>query len=145
MTRHATISGSRQGVHRAGGVQAVRWSISPEALRMYAPAMLNGHAAQVSDAELVIEIDAASRSARATLRLRYGASDVAEHALPLPAGSSASVLCDEQSALEHVEIPGVVSLTLRRDNGSPRLVYAHSPLLGAIGLPGGVYDVPELL
>jgi len=140
MTRHASISAPPPAASIA--LRGVRWFISPDALRLYAPAMLNGHAAQVREAELVIELT--GESPRALLRLCYGPSDRADHALPLPAAGVA-ITRDEAASMEHIEIPGVISLTIARDRGAPRLIYAHSPLLAAIGLPGGVYDVPELL
>jgi len=140
MTRHASISAPSPAASIA--LRGVRWFISPDALRLYAPAMLNGHAAQVREAELVIDL--AGESPRALLRLCYGAADRAEHTLPLPAARLTSTR-DEAGAMESIDVPGVISLTFRRDHGAPRLVYAHSPLLAAIGLPGGVYDVPELL
>jgi hypothetical protein len=140
MTRHASISAPHTAPSAA--LRGVRWFISPDALRLYAPAMLNGHAAQVREAELIIDL--AGESPRALLRLCYGPSDRADHALPLPA-ADVKVTPDESGTMEHIEIPGVISLTIGRGRGSPKLIYAHSPLLAAIGLPGGVYDVPELL
>lgn len=140
MTRNASIPAPLPAATVA--LRGVRWIISPDALRLYAPAMLNGHAEQVRDAELVIDL--AGPTPRATLRLCYGASDHAEHALPLPAARP-STSRDESGSMEHIEIPGVVRLTIGHDRGEPRLIYAHSPLLASIGLPGGVYDVPELL
>lgn len=144
MSRPTTISSARAIEIDAVAVRGVRWFISPDALRMYAPAMLNGHAAQVSAAELVIWMPPGAGRVRASLNLRYGASERAEHELPLPE-SRIAVTRDETGAMEHIEIAGVLNLTLRRGDGSPRLIYASSPLLAAIGLPGGVYDVPELL
>ena len=141
MSRQAAISSTSPAAKLA--CRGVRWAISPDALRMYAPAMLNGHAAQVSEAELIIDL--ASASPRALLRLRYGANDRAEHSLPLPQAARLFATMDETGTMESIEVPGVVSLTLRRGHDSPKLIYAHSPLLAAIGLPGGVYDVPELL
>jgi len=133
-------------------IRGVSWTISPDALRMYAPAMLNGRAAQVSEATLTIEFDGSDWGEwggvpRATLRLCYGSEEDVDHTLPLPLGAQASITRDEAVGFEHVEIPGVLSMSLRtRDaGGTGRLLYAHSPLLGAIGLPGGVYDVPQLL
>lgn len=140
MTRQASIPTTHSAANTA--IRGVRWLISPDALRLYAPAMLNGHAAQVSGAELIIEL--AGEAPRALLRLRYGAADWAEHALPLPAAGAKNLL-DAARGLRHIEIPGVLSMTLRADAAAIRLIYAHSPLLAAIGLPGGVYDVPELL
>lgn len=140
MTRHASIPARPAAVGIA--IRGVRWYISPDALRLYAPAMLNGHAAQVSAAELIIEF--ISGSPRAMLRLCYGPADCAEHALPVPS-AHAECMHDEACGLRHIEIEGVLSLTFRADVSEPKLIYAHSPLLAAIGLPGGVYDVPELL
>lgn len=140
MTRHAAISAPHTAPSAA--LRGVRWFISPDALRLYAPAMLNGHAAQVREAELIIDLT--DNSPRALLRLCYGPSDRADHALPIPAAAVA-ITPDESGTMEHIEIPGVISLTIGRNRGEPKLIYAHSPLLAAIGLPGGVYDVPELL
>jgi hypothetical protein len=146
MTRPTTISRSEPIATTAIPVAGVRWLISPDALRMYAPAMLNGHAAQVSEAELIIALQQRSEPAKATLTLRYGETERAEHTLPLPA-ASASITRDDARSFVHIEIPGIVSMTIRCGDHSaaPTLIYAHSPLLAAIGLPGGVYDVPELL
>lgn len=146
MTRPTTISRSQPIAITAMPVAGVRWLISPDALRMYAPAMLNGHAAQVSGAELIIALLQGSEPAKATLMLRYGGAERAEHTLPLPI-ASASITRDDARAMVHIEIPGIVSMTIHSSDraAAPRLIYAHSPLLAAIGLPGGVYDVPELL
>ena len=154
MTRLADIPGIETHAPTAV-LRGVVWTISPDALRMYAPAMLNGHAAQVSEATLTIEFDGSGVGEwggwggipRATLRLCYGSGERAEHALPLPLNAQVSIMRDEAVGFEHVEISGVLSMSLRLcDGGVPgALVYAHSPLLGAIGLPGGVYDVPRLL
>lgn len=144
MSRSTTISGGKAIAIDAVAVRGIRWFISPDALRMYAPAMLNGHAALVSAAELVITLLAPAGEARAALNLRYGQAERAEHELPLPE-SRMVITRDETGSMEHIEIAGVLSLTLRRGDGPPRLLYASSPLLAAIGLPGGVYDVPELI
>lgn len=151
MSRSTTIPGGKAIAIDAAVIRGVRWIISPDALRMYAPAMLNGHAAQVSVAELVITIRSGEGRPRASLLLMYGASERTEHELPLPDSRIAIIREEtggggEGGAMEHIDIPGVLSLTLRRSQGElPRLIYAGSPLLAAIGLPGGVYDVPELL
>ena len=142
MTQQATITRGAAGEGPAApcACRGVRWVISPDALRMYVPAMLNGHAAAVSAAELAVLLD--GDCIRAVLRLAYGAGERVEHELPLPAGGVTTL---RDGVFEHVEAPGVLSMTLRRGDRDVRLVFAHSPLLGAVGLPGGVYDVPELL
>lgn len=120
------------------GVRAVRWAISPDALRAYAPAVLNGHASELAAAELRIELD----PPRAALVLTYSRGDRAEHALPI-AGGEPTTTRDESRGLLHIEVPGAVSLCLRmRGDVAGQIVYAQTPLLAAIGLPGGVYDVP---
>ena len=143
MTPLNSISATRAAAGQPAVACAVRWAINPDALRMYAPAMLNGHAAQVSDAELVVSLNGQNR-ASATLRLVYGREDRAEHALSIPA-ADAMLMRDEEWGLVHIEVAGVLSVTLKADGFAYGLVYASSPLLSAIGLPGGVYDVPELV
>lgn len=142
MTRHATIA-SDHARPAAGGplVRAVRWTISPDALRAYAPAIVNGHASELAAAELRVEL----HPPRAALVLTYARGDRAEHALPL--GPDAPVIeRDEARGLTHVELAGAVALCLRTGpDGAPEIVYAQTPLLAAIGLPGGVYDVPSIL
>ena len=144
MSRSAAIIDPRESAGRGMGTCAVRWVISPDALRMYAPAMLNGHAARVSAAELVIEIGEIDGRIRATLRLRYGSEQPAIHELPLPC-ETARTTRSEDGRMLHTEAPGVISLTVLADGSRRALLYSHTPLLAAIGLPGGVYDVPELI
>ncbi|MBX3407645.1 MAG: hypothetical protein KF869_12875 [Phycisphaeraceae bacterium] len=143
MTRQATIadSGPARQVAGACGVRGVRWRISPDALRAYAPAIVNGRSAELTAAELFIDLD----PPRAVLVLISARGDRAEHALPL-AAAAPEIVRDEPRGLLHIDLPGVLAMCLRA-NGDRRaaLVYAHTPLLAAIGLPGGVYDVPVLV
>lgn len=39
--------------------------------------------------------------------------------------------------LEHLDIPGTLSLTLRRRAGAVQVLYARSELIRSLGLPGG--------
>lgn len=141
MTRHATIAADPALPPALGaGVRAVVWAISPDALRAYAPAIVNGHGAELVSAELRIDLS----PARAALVLVSRRGERLEHILPIPAGAS-SVTADPSRGLAHVEIPGALTLCARtRGDGSAEIVYAQTPLLAALGLPGGVYEVPGL-
>lgn len=120
------------------GVRGVRWRISPDALRAYAPAIVNGRSAELAAAELRIELD----PPRAALSLTYSRGDRVEHALPI-ACEAPVITRDEARDLVHIELSGALSLCLQASGHSAgAIIYAQTPLLAAIGLPGGVYDVP---
>lgn len=143
MTRQAAIVDSGTAQRRAvpRGVHAVRWRISPDALRAYAPAIVNGRAAELAAAELLVDLD----PPRAVLVLVSARGERSEHALPF-ASAAPEIVRDEPRGLLHVEIPGELSLCVRLAGDQPAtLVYAQTSLLAAIGLPGGVYDVPALV
>lgn len=48
--------------------------------------------------------------------------------------------------LEHIDIPGIASLTLRPTTGGSRdLLYARTPLLESLGIRGGCVERPRLI
>jgi hypothetical protein len=143
MTPQAAIADSGSAQRRAAlcGVHAVRWRISPDALRAYAPAIVNGRGAELAAAELLVYLD----PPRAILSLVSARGDRIEHALPLTPAAP-QIVRDQSRGLLHIEIPGGLSLCVRSAGDRPAsLLYARTSLLAALGLPGGVYDVPALV
>jgi hypothetical protein len=99
------------------GAVTVRWAI-----------------ASPNTAELAITVD--DRSASAVLTVGSAAT---------PAGDGGPVHHERADGLEHIDVAGVVSMTLRRGtDGSLELLYARTPLLESLGVPGGCVEPPLL-
>lgn len=48
--------------------------------------------------------------------------------------------------LEHIDVPGIISLTLRpAADGSRDLLFARTPLLDSLGIRGGCVERPRLI
>lgn len=131
-----------------GVAVAIRWAISPGALLIAEPAraLLNGHAATLTGAELVITLDGQGRaSAELHVMMRGGASDRIPIELSV---NQASIV--EDGRMTHADVPGVLRSSFVRgdagDDGAMTIVYARSELLQSVlGLSGGVYEQPELV
>jgi hypothetical protein len=119
---------------------AIRWEINPGAL-LASPgaAILNGEAARLKFCALVWHIDRAA--ARAELSLELTGNE--HHTIALiPPTPIARMTAD---ALEAIDAPGLLAVTLRYDGARPALLFARTTLLGGtLALPGGVYDAPTL-
>ncbi|MEI7658451.1 MAG: hypothetical protein WCK33_10335 [Phycisphaerae bacterium] len=59
---------------------------------------------------------------------------------PLTTSGRAAIVNDDD--LLHVDAPGLLSATLRRADLAGRPLFLRTPLLGAMGLAGGRYEVP---
>lgn len=123
------------------------WTISPAAM-VAAPgadALLNGHAATLSGAELHVRVSPAGNlTADLLLKVRSGKAD--RLPLELPGGSLASLLIDDRLGMLHIDAPGLLSATLElSDDQDPKLAFARTALLyDALHLVGGTYDAPRM-
>ncbi|MBY0397242.1 MAG: hypothetical protein K2X91_12370, partial [Thermoleophilia bacterium] len=51
-----------------------------------------------------------------------------------------------ENGLEHIDAPGVLSITRRRGaGGGASLLFARTPLLERLGVPGGCAEPPDLV
>lgn len=85
-------------------------------------------------ATLAVTVDA--QAAVATL--------ICEGCEPVVVAQGGPVRLERAGALEHIDVPGVLSLTLRVSGGVAELLYARTPLLEALGVPGGCAERPEI-
>lgn len=131
--RHDTA----RGLHRPSEVVspetirtvAVTWSVSRRAMADRAPA---GTARVLN---LTIALDNLGPAARGTVTLTDPATS---HSITLDSLESVSVeVIHDIRAEIHIEAPGVLHATIAPGDGSWRLVYARTPLLTALGVPGG--------
>lgn len=51
----------------------------------------------------------------------------------------------EDGSMLHVDLPGLLMLSIRRHRGRDELLYARTSLLSQLGLPGGRYQPPTLV
>jgi hypothetical protein len=146
---HATQARSQAG--RVAGVSvSVRWGISAGAL-VAAPAgarLLNGHAATLKRCWLVAEVGEGEQGgAWVRVRLDFEHAGGGRESLMLTEapGAAGTITRDVEGWLS-VDAPGVLAVTARAGERGAELVYARCGLLtDRLGLPGGVYDAPELV
>lgn len=96
-------------------------------------------AAEGADLHLCLVIDHAGESVDASVRSELVDASSGER-WPLAASGRASIVNDDD--LLHVDAPGMLSATLRRADLAGRPLFVRTPLLAAMGLPGGRYEVP---
>jgi len=85
-------------------------------------------------ASITVTIDGASASA--VLVTLAGRRELA----------AAPVVTSTAEGLRHIDAPGVVAMTLTVGaDGEPLVVYARTPLLEAVGVPGGCVERPRLV
>lgn len=96
-------------------------------------------ASQGPDVHLCFVIDHAGDSVDASVRCELVDASSGDR-WPLTASGRAAILNDDE--LLHVDAPGVVSATVRRADLAGRPLFLRTPLLGAMGLAGGRYEVP---
>lgn len=108
---------------------AVTWSVSRRAVADRAPA----GTARVLD--LTITLDNLGPAARGTVTLTDPSTG---RGITLDTLESVcvEVIYDIRAEI-HIEAPGVLHATIAPGDGSWRLVYARTPLLTAMGVPGG--------
>ena len=67
----------------------------------------------------------------------------AERTIHAPA--AAALTSDPQRSMEHIDLPGALTATLRlQDDGPPVLLFARTPTLAALGIKGGTTDQPQI-
>lgn len=111
-----------QPAQRAGVAVGVRWALACTA---------KGGAAELS-----ICVD--DRRGVAVLREADGTESVV--------GEGGPVRVERVGEVEHLDVPGVVSLSVRRAaDGRVELLYARTGLLEVLGVPGGCAERPELV
>jgi hypothetical protein len=119
------------------------WVLSPRALRAGAAAMLNGHAAALTAAELRwhVRVDAGGTgSARAELALTYRDAGPERRVL---FDGPADVGLDARTGLVHVEVGQRLRAVLAGPAGT--VLYAATSVWHELGLTGGTYGVPALV
>jgi hypothetical protein len=125
MTTFATRPSVNQAAPRSGETASevvVRWALARTA---------SGGAA-------VLSISVSERGAGAVL----AGADGVERAV----GSGGPARVERVDGIEHVDVSGVVSLSLRRgEDGRVELLYARTPLLQTLGVPGGCCERPEIV
>lgn len=123
-------------VARADVRVSVRWEISPDALRGSAgAAILNGHAARMSECALVWEVE----GARASAFLEIAQADAPAERLPLEGLTDLAARVERDEGMETWSAGDALVVVLREG----ALAYARTSVLGErLGLGGGVYDGP---
>ena len=51
----------------------------------------------------------------------------------------------EDDSMLHVDLPGLLTVSIRRREGRDELLYARTSVLSQLGLPGGRYEPPTLV
>lgn len=96
-------------------------------------------ASEGADVHLCFVIDHAGDSVDASVRCELVDASSGDR-WPLTAAGRAAILNDDE--LLHVDAPGLLSATVRRADLAGRPLFLRTPLLGAMGLLGGRYEVP---
>lgn len=136
-TESARGSAPRLRVAAALREAVVRWAIAAEALPAEFRPQNPGPA---EEAVLEVRIAAAGGAPFASARLRVGGQERVIEAGG--SGGGGAWRHDAETGLEHIDVPGVVNVTLRAsgDGAAAELVYARTPLLRRLGLAGGRYE-----
>ena len=141
------LSGDRP-VAAAPGL-AVRWEISPAALRTAGGepcrSVLEGRAELPVSAWL--EWETRDGDSRAALTVHFAGGERRSAVIVSGAAVREWETNEGKRGLEirHVEVPGSLRLTVRSDGSSIELLYVWTGLLAdVLGLRGGVYDAPTL-
>jgi hypothetical protein len=118
-------------------VLALRWSLSREAA--VAAGLVEAAASEPAPPAPVLEIlvpwDGPTVERVAAAVLDGDRRD--EVALE---GVSAGVWVSAEDGLRHLDLPGLVRVTARRDGAGATVLFARTELLGRLGLGGGRYD-----
>jgi hypothetical protein len=119
----------------------IRWSLSRTALVNASHA----HSFGPGDDPLVLECVLETSEAelfRVAAELRDSCGQRLPIAVPSMAlASRGTWLRDPAADLEHIDVPGFIALTFRRGAaGTAGVLYARTPLLAFIGVPGGRYQ-----
>lgn len=122
--------------HRARPLVAIRWTIARAAAVAARPDLVGSDGPPV---ELEWRVQAAEGG-----RVRGGAwlvdgATSTEILGVVERGFGAWVECDDRTV--HIDLPGVLSASLRTESGGVRLLYARTALMGNWGIPGGRYEV----
>lgn len=85
--------------------------------------------------------------ATATLRATEAEADTSEQ--PLAESRITRRIRDERAGLDHLEVEGLLWLTLRPNNNNddapPELLFARTTLFTRLNIPPGTYTAPRLL
>jgi len=124
-------TGLRGDPESHGRLIELRWDVSTSALERMTEAPVVDRSASTTELalELTIRADASGESV-----LRAGRTELARES---HGTGELLVVEDAGRAMEHLDVPGVVSCTLR----AGEVVYARAPILGRLGLPGGRYEI----
>ena len=129
-------------------VVAVTWEIARSAVRSIRPDLV---AANTSVAPIVLEWRV---QRRASGRIEGEARLVDPHLnrSHVLASTRSSAFLDrpgplwiEDDSMLHVDLPGLLMLSIRRRPGRDELLYARTSVLSQLGLPGGRYEPPTLV
>lgn len=109
-----------------------------------------GSAAAAPRGVVVVSWDVRDAEVRGVLEWRIGEDAAA--AVWRPAAGEAVTMASitgtvsrqvDERGLEHVDVPGLLALTMRRTADGARVIYARSALLTTLGVRGGRVDHPE--
>lgn len=147
---------STRSGHALPASLAIAWEISARSLLVSPGAkVLNGHAKRLRTARLRIGIDLFGINPTGVpgtclvhvhLDAALDRSERDQIELTPPQMGQWSI--DVGTGRVLVEVPGVLDAVVECDTSghAERLVYARTPMLkSTLGLPGGVYDAPELI
>lgn len=114
----------------------VRWLISRSAVATARPDLVR----RDSGEPVVLEMLAAAADGRWACEAALVDGGRRDE-IPVSASESGAWSRDAETGLEHLEVPGVLHATYRRAGGGVRLLYVRTPLLAALGIPGGRYEL----
>jgi hypothetical protein len=91
----------------------------------------------------VLEVRAERRGAWSVEVVRLAGGECTPVPVPRRAHESVAWTVEREQSLYHLDITGVVSATLAapRDRAEARCLFAATPLIRALGIPGGRYEL----
>lgn len=121
---------------RIDATLTVRWSISRSGVRAARPDLPRPEAGE----PVVLEVCAWSVNGRWTCEAALVDGGRRDAVLGRPI-ESGGWLVDAETGLEHLDLPGALHTTCRRTQSGVRLLYACTPVLAALGIAGGRYEL----
>jgi hypothetical protein len=116
---------------------ALTWSISRAAAVAAGLVALDGAGEPVLELRVPWDSGSAQGSAEVSARLL---DDGTVHALNLEAVRPGAWVNDPAAGLAHLDLPGLVQVSVRMTDGVVSVLYARTEVLGRLGLAGGRYD-----
>ncbi len=129
-------------------VVAVTWELARSAVRSVRPDLV---AANASVAPVVLEWRVRRRASgriEGEARLLDPHTDrryLLASTRPSAFRARPEPLWIEDDSMLHVDLPGLLMVSIRRREGRDELLYARTSVLSQLGLPGGRYEPPTLV